>query len=70
MLSGGKAAAEYLEFVKQVKQAFTNWPNPEIVLKGQSRQYILLLEKTTPPTNSKGECLAQEIVIHKHKSFF
>ena len=31
MLSGGKAVAEHFEFVKR---AFTNWPKPEVVLKG------------------------------------
>ena len=31
MLSGGEAVAQHLEFVKQV---FTNWQKPEVVLKG------------------------------------
>ena len=31
MLSRGE---HYLEFVKQEKEAFTNWPKPEVVLKG------------------------------------
>ena len=34
MLSGGEAVAQHFEFVKRAKRAFTNWPKPEVVLKG------------------------------------
>ena len=43
-----------------VKQAFTNWPKLKVLLKGQDNKLKL------PPTNSKWDHLAMEIVTHKH----